>query len=109
MYITTTFVYSHSCMRCSKNKKKIIISCMHMVIESIKEEHAEQDHTKQDQLYIIFTIIGVFPLNNCFNRLSIEFRFHYWDFILFRIKFSPLLIIKFIIFWCNWSCLCYLK
>src|ERR1043166_6305942 len=38
-----------------KIKKKLltielIISCMHMVIESIKEEHAEQDHTKQDQL-----------------------------------------------------------
>ena len=28
----------------------LIISCMHMVIESIKEEHAEQDQTKQDQL-----------------------------------------------------------
>ena len=29
---------------------ELIISCMHMVIESIKEEHAEQDQTKQDQL-----------------------------------------------------------
>ena len=42
-----------------KIKKKLltielIISCMHMVIESIKEEHAEQDHTKQDQLIEYF-------------------------------------------------------
>ena len=29
---------------------ELVISCMHMVIESIKEEHAEQDQTKQDQL-----------------------------------------------------------
>ena len=29
---------------------ELIISCMHMVIESIKEEYAEQDLTKQDQL-----------------------------------------------------------
>ena len=27
---------------------------MHMVIESIKEEHAEQDHKKQDQLIEYF-------------------------------------------------------
>ncbi len=33
---------------------ELIISCMHMVIESIKEEHAEQDHTKQDQLIEYF-------------------------------------------------------
>src|SRR2546430_5721256 len=33
---------------------ELIISCMHMVIESIKEEHAEQDHTKQDQIIEYF-------------------------------------------------------
>ena len=33
---------------------ELIISCMHMVIESIKEEHAEQDHIKQDQLIEYF-------------------------------------------------------
>lgn len=38
-----------------KVKKKLmsielIISCMHMIIKTIKKEHAEQDQTKQDQL-----------------------------------------------------------